>query len=90
MGWGLRTESVAVEHQIVDALPHWKWCDFDSHGYVVVDVTPERVRADWWFVDTVLERHDRETHGAAWQVRHGTPRLEAGAPGTVRRSRREE
>ena len=76
MGWGLRTESVAIEQQIVAALPHWKWCDLDSHGYVVVDVTPERVRADWWFVDTVLERHNQETHGAAFQVRHGTPRLE--------------
>jgi alkaline phosphatase D len=75
MGWGLRTDSVAIEHQIVEALPHWKWCDLDSHGYVVVDVTPERVRADWWFVDTVLERHNQETSGAAWQVTHGSPHL---------------
>ena len=81
MGWGLRTTSVEIERQIVDALPHWKWCDFDSHGYTVVDLTPERLRAEWWFVDSVLERHDREVNGAAWMVERGRPRLIPAAPG---------
>ena len=75
MGWGLRTTSVEIERQIVDALPHWKWCDFDSHGYTVIDLTPDWLRADWWFVDSVLERHDRELNGATWMVERGRARL---------------
>lgn len=75
MGWGLRTTSVEIERQIVEALAHWKWCELDSHGYTIIDVTPERLRADWWFVDSVLERHDREVNGAAWMVERGRPRL---------------
>ena len=75
MGWGPRTDSVAVERDVIDALPHWQWCDLDSHGYLVVDVSAERVRADWWFVGNVLERHDSETHGAAWMVERGRSRV---------------
>jgi len=75
MGWGLRTTSVEIERQIVNALSHWKWCELDSHGYTIIDVTPERLRADWWFVDSVLERHDQEVHGGAWMVERGRSRL---------------
>ena len=67
--------SVEIERQIVDALPHWKWCDLDSHGYTVVELTPDWLRADWWFVDSVLERHDRELNGATWMVERGRARL---------------
>jgi alkaline phosphatase D len=76
MGWPRRSEtSLAIERATVETLTHWKWCDFDSNGYVVVDVTPERVLAEWWFVDTVLEPSTYEECGARWIVRHGTPRL---------------
>jgi phosphodiesterase/alkaline phosphatase D-like protein len=84
MGWDPRTDSVAIEDRINAALPHWKWSDLDSHGYVVVDVRPERVRADWWFTPTVLERSDIESHGGAWMVERGRSRL---APAPLERSR---
>ena len=72
MTWGYRTESPRIERTMLDALPHMRWVDLDSHGYVVVDVTPERVRAEWWQVATVLERTDEERLGAAWEVRRGS------------------
>jgi alkaline phosphatase D len=75
MGWSRRTDSVPLEEQIVDFLPHWQWCDLDSHGYVVVDVTPERLRAEWWHLDTVLERTDTEELGATFTVAPGSRRL---------------
>jgi alkaline phosphatase D len=80
MGWGLRTTSPMIERQIVDVLPHWKWCELDSHGYTIIDVTPERLRADWWFVDSVLERHDRERNGGAWMMKRGQARLVPAPP----------
>src|SRR5262245_18612481 len=82
MGWAARTESVAIEDRIESALPHWKWSDLDSHGYVVVDVTPQRLRADWWFSRTVLQRAGEEDHGAAWMVERGRGRL---APALARK-----
>lgn len=59
----------------MEALPQVRWCDMDSHGYNVVDVTPERIRVEWWLVDTVLERTDKETRGAIWQVDAGSTKL---------------
>lgn len=56
-------------------LPRWKWCEFDSNGYVVVDVTPDRVFAEWRFVETVLASSTWEACGGRWMVEHGKPRL---------------
>jgi alkaline phosphatase D len=75
MGWAPRTQSIAVEEFLLEALPHLRWADLDSHGYVVVDVTPERVKGEWWLVDTVLKRTTGEHLGASWTVERGRPRL---------------
>jgi hypothetical protein len=40
---------------------------------MVVDVTPERVLGEWWFMDTVLEPSTNEELAAAWMVEHGRP-----------------
>ena len=77
MGWPRRAaESQAVEAQAVEFLPHWQWVDLDSHGYVIVDVTPDQVTAEWWHLGTVLERSAYEERGALFSVPHGTERLE--------------
>ena len=76
MGWPPRTKSLDIEQAYVEALPHVQWCEMDSNGYVVVDVTPDRVMAEWWHVDTVLQPSPHQTCAARWMVRHGTNRLE--------------
>jgi alkaline phosphatase D len=73
MKWGYRTKSLEYERGIREAFPHIKWCDLDSHGYNIVDVTPERVQVEYWLVDTVLERTDDEKRGAVWEVQAGKP-----------------
>jgi alkaline phosphatase D len=78
MGWPPRTKSVPFEEGLVREVPHIKWAEFDSHGYVAVEVTPEHVLGEWWFMDTVLERSDGESRAAAWKVERGTPRLVPG------------
>lgn len=75
MGWTPRTGSLEIEKTLMEALPHIRWCDMDSHGYNVVDVTSERIRVEWWLVDTVLERTNKESRGAAWQVDAGSTKL---------------
>ena len=62
------------EAAFTEAMDHVHWCEMASHGYVVCDVDAERVRAEWWHVDGVLERLSGETCAAAFEVRRGTTR----------------
>ena len=55
--------------------PHIKYLDSTSKGYVVLDVTPARVQADWFYVDTVIEPSINQTRGASWIVDDGVPQL---------------
>ena len=75
MGWAARTESIPIEQEVMKAFPHIRWCDFDIHGYNIIDVTPERVTVQWWAVDTVLRPSNAETLMAAWMVHSGKPKL---------------
>jgi len=72
-GWGYRIKSPEVERELMAALPNILWCDMDSHGYMVADLTPERLRMEWWFVDTVLERTANERLAASAEVHAGSP-----------------
>ncbi|GET37491.1 twin-arginine translocation pathway signal [Microseira wollei NIES-4236] len=78
MGWAARTQSIPIEQEVMKAFPHMRWCDFDSHGYVIIDVTSERVTAQWWAVDTVLRPSNNETCMAVWAVESGKPKLTQG------------
>jgi len=74
--------SMAAEAALVARLDHVHWCEMDSHGYVLVDVDPSRVRAEWWHMETILEPSEDEICATAFEVERGTPRLvQAGAPG---------
>ena len=68
-------EIVASERAFIDALDHVEWCEFAGHGYVVCDVDRDRIRAEWWLVDGVLEPLPGESRVAAYEVRRGAPLL---------------
>ena len=57
---------------------HLKFLDGDSRGYVLLDITPKTLTADWYFVPTVTERTDRESRAARFVCEHGSSRLIAG------------
>lgn len=65
-----------LESLIREQHPWVKHVDLDGHGYVVIDVTPERVEATWWMIDDVRSRHDRQVLAKSLRVRHGTNHLE--------------
>ena len=50
--------------------PHVAWVDTASHGYVVLDVTAERIEGQWWHVDRVGRRTETEHLAATWSVAH--------------------
>jgi alkaline phosphatase D len=60
------------------AAPHVKYLDGDHRGYVLLDITRERVIADWYHVPTVSERTDRETQAARYVCERGASRLVTG------------
>ena len=76
MGWQPLTESLPVAEAYIAGMPYVRWADFDSHGYTLVDVTRERIVAEWWAVESVLRRTGAERLVASWTVRAGAPRLE--------------
>ena len=55
--------------------PHIKYFDGERHGYTLLDITPERTQAEWWFVDTILEPDAPETFGRALMTLDGESRL---------------
>jgi alkaline phosphatase D len=74
-GWGYRTRSPLVERQFLEARPNVRWCDMDSHGYMLADLTADRLRVEWWFVDTVLARTANERLAASAEVLSGSPEI---------------
>lgn len=55
MGWRPRTESLRYEEALVAGQPHVHWCDFDSHGFLIMTLTESSARCEWWSVATVTE-----------------------------------
>ena len=55
--------------------PHLKYLDGDSRGYVLLDVTRERLQADWYFVKTVSEPSATESKAASFVCERGAGQL---------------
>ena len=70
----VRGASSVLERVIRRANPQVTWVDTAAHGYLVLDVTPERLDAQWWHVDRVGRRTEVERLAATWSVRRGDPR----------------
>jgi alkaline phosphatase D len=60
------------------ASPHLKFLDGESRGYVLVDITRNRMQAEWYFVPTVAQRTAAESKAAGFVCERGTSRLVAG------------
>lgn len=61
--------------RIMATHPHVKFTDQSRQGYMLLDVTRERVQAEWYFVSTVRERRAEARAGAAFVVRAGEARV---------------
>ncbi|MEA2717151.1 MAG: alkaline phosphatase, partial [Actinomycetota bacterium] len=79
---GGRLGAMAAERVFRWQNPHVRMVELRHHGYVVVDLTPERVQADWWLLDTVSGPSPAESFGGGWQLHWGRPGL-VPAPGPL-------
>jgi alkaline phosphatase D len=55
--------------------PHLKFLEGESRGYVLVDLTPDRIQAEYYFVPTVAERTASERKAATFVCERGASRL---------------
>ncbi len=59
--------------------PHFKYIELTRRGYMLLDVTPQRAVCEWWYVDTVASVTNIQTFGVAFEVQHGSNRLQPSA-----------
>jgi alkaline phosphatase D len=62
----------AAVEAMAAGLEQVRWCELAGHGYCVIDADPDRLRAEWWLVDGVLERLPGETLAAAFELERGS------------------
>lgn len=55
--------------------PHLLWHDIVHHGYQIIDVVPERVQCDWFFVDSILIRSNKEHWARGYWTPSGSSSL---------------
>ena len=80
-GFGTPAEAAARSEKHRKERPHLRYVDGLLRGYVVVDVTHERMQADWYYVPTVTAKDDTETFGKGLVSVAGSPHLvEAATP----------
>jgi alkaline phosphatase D len=54
-------ESRARETALLAATGHLRWTEQEAKGYLLLDLKPERARAEWWFVEDATQPNgDRE------------------------------
>jgi alkaline phosphatase D len=75
------TEDPATAAQLGGAVltthPHVKYVEIIRRGYTLLDVTPERVQAEWYHMATIAERRPDEALAATLQVLSGQNHLVA-------------
>lgn len=75
MGTRPRTVSLRIEAAIVELNPHVSFVNLDDHGYCVLELTPERLRMEWWAIGDRRDREAGVSRIAARELRSGSSRL---------------
>ncbi|MFF0410051.1 alkaline phosphatase D family protein [Kitasatospora sp. NPDC004745] len=70
------TVSLAAATALRTANPHIKWVDLDSHGYGVLDVTPERAQMDYYVLSDRTRKDATSNWVRSYRTRSGTQRIE--------------
>lgn len=67
-----RTSSLAAESGLKADNPHVKYVELDSHGYSVVEATPDRLQMDWYYLSDRTDPRATQHVGASWQTTAGS------------------
>jgi alkaline phosphatase D len=74
---GITSPGLGIGDVFAGNNPHTRWSDTDQHGYLVLDVTPERVQSDWFHIGGAIGSATPASlsFAKAWRVDAGAPRL---------------
>ncbi len=67
--------ALLLENQVVTSVPWIKYMNSDQHGYVVLDVTPNKTQADWFLMEDILNINDKENFSKAFFVDENSNKL---------------
>ena len=67
--------SIAIEEGIKGLNRHIKLLEFRAHGYSVVDVTPDRMQMDWYFLSDRTDPTATQTKAFSYEVLEGANRV---------------
>ncbi|HEY0623219.1 alkaline phosphatase D family protein [Sphingomonas sp.] len=71
MEGGMAADPRTVAQGFIAANPELKWADTSHRGYLMVEVTPQRVTGEWLFLDTIRERSLKLAGTHRMQVERG-------------------
>ncbi len=77
---GPRDTREARSRELYTENPHLQYVNLAEHGYLLLDITPQRCQGEHWYLDSVLEPVAGETFAAAYFTAVGSNRLQ---PGTI-------
>ncbi len=72
-----RTTSVVAETAIRTLNRHIKYCELDSHGASVLEVTPAGTQMDWYYLANRDDPASALTWGRSFRTRAGTQRVQS-------------
>lgn len=68
--------------------PHMKYVDLTQHGYFILDLTPEKAQADWFYADDILNKTDKEHLNGSFFTKEGENHLQkAEKPSSEKKSK---
>lgn len=65
----------AIARSLIDSNPELVWCDTSQRGYMVMDITPERIETEYLFIAAREARSTTVQGGHRIVCAHGTRRL---------------
>lgn len=86
-GFGTPAEAARRIERYRKERPHLRYVDGELRGYAIVDLTRERMQADWYYVPTVTAKNDTESFGKGLVSVAGSPHLvDAATPASPKSS----
>jgi len=71
-----RTTSLVLETAVQTLNRHIKYCELDSHGASVLEVTPAGAQMDWYYLGNRVDPASALTYARSYRVRAGTQRVQ--------------
>jgi alkaline phosphatase D len=68
-------QASVVEQLVHSTNPHTKYVELSRQGYMIADITKERIQIDWHYTDTVYELSDIDFIGKSLQTRSGSNQI---------------